>query len=60
MQKGQKTGDKHAESWGQVGWALGWRYPTASLLLFYVFLPSFPFFKVSLFYFLKPHFFSIL
>jgi uncharacterized membrane protein len=24
----QKT--KHAQSWGQVGWALGWRHTTAN------------------------------
>jgi hypothetical protein len=26
---GQKTEDKHAESWSQVGWVLGWRHTTA-------------------------------
>jgi hypothetical protein len=30
MKKGQKTEDKHAESWGQIGWTLGWRHTTAS------------------------------
>jgi hypothetical protein len=30
--EGQKTKDKHAESWGQVGWALGWRCTTASAI----------------------------
>jgi hypothetical protein len=29
MKKGQKTEDKLAESWGQVGWVLGWRDTTA-------------------------------
>jgi hypothetical protein len=29
MKKGQKTEDKHAESWDQVGWVLGWRHTTA-------------------------------
>jgi hypothetical protein len=35
MQKGQRIEDKHAESWGQVCWALRWRHTTASLLLFH-------------------------
>jgi hypothetical protein len=34
MQKGQTIEDRHAESWGQVCWALGWRHTTASSLLF--------------------------
>jgi hypothetical protein len=38
MQKGQTIEDRHAESWGQVGWAVGWRCTTASLLLFSVIL----------------------
>jgi hypothetical protein len=37
MKKGQKIEDKHAESWGQVGWVLRWRHTTAGLLLFYSF-----------------------
>jgi hypothetical protein len=34
MQKGQTIEDRHAESWGQLCWALGWRCTTALLLLF--------------------------
>jgi hypothetical protein len=29
MKKGQKTEDKHAESWGQGDWVLGWRHTAA-------------------------------
>jgi hypothetical protein len=41
MQKGQNIEDKHAESWGQVGWVLGWRRTTAAFT-------SFPFFPIPL------------
>jgi hypothetical protein len=34
MQKGQRTEDRHAESWDQVCWALGWRRTAASWLFF--------------------------
>jgi hypothetical protein len=52
MQKGH-TIDKHAQSWGQVCWLLGWRRTTA-LLLFYGFphLLCFPFLLCSL----RPYF----
>jgi hypothetical protein len=29
IKKGQNTENKHAESRGQVGWALGWKHTTA-------------------------------
>jgi hypothetical protein len=34
IQKGQMIESRHAESWGQVYWVLGWRHTTALLLLF--------------------------
>jgi hypothetical protein len=37
IKKGQKTEDKHAESWGQVGWALRWRHTTAAFTSFLFF-----------------------
>jgi hypothetical protein len=39
MKKGQKTEDEHAESWGQVGWVLGWRYPTAAFTFLFFPVP---------------------
>jgi hypothetical protein len=56
MQKGQKIEDKHAGTWGQVCWVLGWRHTTALLLLFYFsYFASFSLFfeTLRLFYSLK-------
>jgi hypothetical protein len=61
MQKGQKTEDKHAESWGQGCWVLGWRHTTALVFLFYFFyFASFLYSLKPYFYSLKPFFLSIL
>jgi hypothetical protein len=50
MRKGQMIEDKHAQSWGQVSWVLGWRHTSFLLLFFYFSL----FFKAFLlFYSLK-------
>jgi hypothetical protein len=54
MQKGQKKEDKHAGSWDQVCWVLGWRHTTALSLLFYFF------YFASFLYSLKPYLFSSL
>jgi hypothetical protein len=39
MQKGQKTEDKHAESWSQVCWALRWRRTTAAFTFLFFPIP---------------------
>jgi hypothetical protein len=52
MQKGQRIEDKHAESWDQVCWALGWRCTIVLLLSYF-------FYFVSFLYSLKPYFFSL-
>jgi hypothetical protein len=41
MKKREKIEDKHAESWGQVGWVLRWRHTAAAFT-------SFLFFPISL------------
>jgi hypothetical protein len=53
MQKGQTIEDRHAESWGQVCWALGWRRTAAS------WLPSLTFFTLLFSYSLRPYSFAV-